>query len=303
MGKANFAAVSAAQYEQFVAAVERELDIDAGLAAVLEVAAQAAFADDVEAQLNVSVGLTAVLGAEAIDAEITRTIQDEDGDVAVLKAAGREPRMPPLRRATSSQSVASLEVSTCFRLRIHPAYRQLRVTVLLALDLIRVRRRAHSHIFDHPKAFAHARTVDHARVRDLRQRLERARDLAAALCRDLDLDHGPDHFVTRALIRARNLQSTSSESLLAELREDLVEMGYDYVGADLRAAAQMGGSDGELNGMEWELNGIEWSETTTWPPDWLQQIRARSIEIKPGVFRITSWGGTSLPSCRDLVPT
>jgi hypothetical protein len=114
MSAANHEFEHAERYEQFVVNVEHELDVHAGLVAVLDMARQVAFINDVEAQLNVSAGLAAVLGAEASQSlEMPSELMDDGGDVVILHQANdggrlgpQQPREGPARSDVRSYAVA-----------------------------------------------------------------------------------------------------------------------------------------------------------------------------------------------------
>jgi hypothetical protein len=60
----------------------------------------------------------------------------------------------------------------------------------------------------------------------------------------------------------------------------LSEVLDDFVGADLRSVGLRGAS----------LEGLRWSDNTRWPSGWEEDIRAASVEIEPGVFKIHGFG-------------
>jgi len=69
------------------------------------------------------------------------------------------------------------------------------------------------------------------------------------------------------------------------LLESLTEVADNFVGADLRTAA-------EIDLADW--GGIRWSPATRWPPGWEDRVRAISVEIEPGVFQVHGDGWRSL---------
>ncbi|MFG2249558.1 hypothetical protein [Spirillospora sp. NPDC048823] len=121
-----------------------------------------------------------------------------------------------------------------------------------ALDLVRVR------------------AIDLERVRDLV--LDRASEVVGALDRDFDIAHG----LARDL--ARDLDAVLSG--VRFLGNFLVSMEIDASRADLADLELPESSLAEV------LVGVLWDRGTRWPPNMRTLIRARSKEIRPGVYRV-----------------
>ena len=119
-----------------------------------------------------------------------------------------------------------------------------------------------------PLARAHARASGRA--------LGRARELGRELA--LALDHAPD-------LELGRLISTLGRApdLARELARDLDAQQVDASGADL--------SDLEIRHLD-VLDRIIWTRQTTWPSRVADQVEARSVEIRPGVYQI-HFGNTS----------
>ncbi len=149
------------------------------------------------------------------------------------------------------------------------------------------RARARAGALGRARALRHARvlvrilTGARASVRDLEADheidLDRAVDLAAALVRDLTLTIAPPG--ARGLVLATDLVRCLQEAVgwAKELVGRSHEGEVDASGADLSAL--------DLTDIS-VLVGVMWTEETAWPPGIGDQVRARSREIRPGVYRV-----------------
>jgi hypothetical protein len=129
-----------------------------------------------------------------------------------------------------------------------------------------------SHVHDRSLAGDLTRALDTALFSALFSARGFARDLT------LLLDLGPVRAKPDGL-KQHDLENL--QAVLAEVQALLAEVGDDFVGADLRAADHLTPA---------ELTGVRWSLATLWPPSWEDRVRAASVKIEPGVFRISGDG-------------
>jgi hypothetical protein len=119
--------------------------------------------------------------------------------------------------------------------------------------------------------------------------LDRTVDLADDLARDLALARGPG--LTRDLAAARNLARGSARDrayALARGLQEAVGWAEELVGRS--HAGEIDASGANLSALDLTdisvLVGVVWTAETAWPPGIADQVRARSREIRPRVYRV-----------------
>lgn len=157
--------------------------------------------------------------------------------------------------------------------------------LLQARDVTRDLMRARDLARDFTRASASDRTLEagHAidldRTAGLADDLARDLGLARGLSRTLDLADARDLARGRARDRATDLVRGLQEAIgwAEELAGRSHEGEVDASGADLSAV--------DLTDIS-VLVGVVWTEETAWPPGIADQVRARSREIRPGMYRV-----------------
>jgi len=144
-------------------------------------------------------------------------------------------------------------------------------------DLMRAR--------DLTRAVASGPTLEAGRVIDL----DRAVDLAGALAGDLGLARGLS--LTRDFADARDLARGRARDRATDLARGLHEAAgwaEELVGRSHEGEVDASGAD--LSALDLTdisvLAGVVWTEETAWPPGIAAQVRARSREIRPRVYRV-----------------
>ena len=131
---------------------------------------------------------------------------------------------------------------------------------------------------------------------NLRIRRSAAADLTGA---DLTGAHLTRAHLTRANLTRANLTRANLTS--ADLTRALITgtnlrgarlFRADLGGADLRAA-DLGGAD---------LTGVLWSDKTHWPEAVAKAMRARSEELRPGVWRVVGSGSADAEVDKPRMP-
>lgn len=159
---------------------------------------------------------------------------------------------------------------------------------LLEYDLENARHGAHglAEALGHFQALTHP--VDRALALDNARRYVRqlAESFATALNGAFELVEEAAASVARTVGdesgAPADIRTTPSREV-RYLQRLLNEVMDDFVGADLRSVDLAGA----------RLEGIRWSESTRWPAGRMEEIRAASDEIEPGIFQITGWGRES----------
>jgi hypothetical protein len=159
-----------------------------------------------------------------------------------------------------------------------------------ALELARILEDAHyfagrlAEALDHAQALTH--DVDRTLAFDSAQHL--VRQLAETFATALDGAYELVKEAAASVARAVGDESGAPADIqtmppreMRYLQRVLNEVMDDFVGADLRSVG-LGGA---------RLEGIHWSESTRWPAGWVEEIRAASEEIEPGILQITGWEG------------
>lgn len=278
------------------------LDLDAGAGEATHAHHYARLAEDLHEILDLDAGLAEIVGASGPPSDV------------VPRSRLKADAPPPASWVSQlADHLRRLDPPTRLAVRSDKASSALGEALGLVLTLA--------------VAAALARNVGHARDRrGFARELTRAGDLANALARDIDVALARD--LVRELIfeldRARGLDivlvgslafhldrayahscllvDATATSLVRTLGQKMTgnppttqttpphEIRYvqqvldhvtnDFVGADLERTSLHGAS----------LEGIRWSTSTRWPADWLERIRAASVEVEPGIFQITSWG-------------
>jgi hypothetical protein len=151
-------------------------------------------------------------------------------------------------------------------------------------------------------------------VRDRDKALERARalaeEIAANLARANELDRDSDEALARAGSQAAELadaltsptlrsMASRASRVLAQTRlrgvsESLDAVQMDVSGRDLSVLESL--DAGQLG----VLKGVIWTDETRWPPGLTEPIRARSHEIRPGVYQIHRAQGDPTPEIFEV---
>ena len=157
--------------------------------------------------------------------------------------------------------------------------------LLQARDVTRDLMRARDLARDLTRAGASGRTLQAGHAIGL----DRAVDLAGALAGDLGLARGLS--LTRDLADARDLARGRARDRAADLARSLHEaVGWaeELVGRSHEGEVDASGAD--LSALDLTdisvLAGVVWTEETAWPPGIAGQVRARSREIRPRVYRV-----------------
>jgi hypothetical protein len=157
--------------------------------------------------------------------------------------------------------------------------------LLQARDVIRDLMRARDLARDLTRAAASGRTLEAGHAIDLDQTV----DLAGALASDLALARGLS--LTRDLADARDLARGRARDRATDLARGLQEaVGWaeELVGRSHEGEVDASGAD--LSALDLTdisvLAGVVWTEETAWPPGIADQVRARSREIRPRVYRV-----------------
>lgn len=148
-------------------------------------------------------------------------------------------------------------------------------------------------------------------VKDLGLDGERATALHKALnyylCRALTTDRGRDLALVRDIAQARVSSLDRARALASDrfiYRTFLAHRAI--IGSRSRALALAGGLARNLQGADLrgadlsgadlsdaDLRGVLWSNSTSWPPEMTLEVKERSVEVEPGVFRIEDDRGRS----------
>jgi hypothetical protein len=157
--------------------------------------------------------------------------------------------------------------------------------LLQARDVTRDLVRARDLARDLTRASAGDRTFEAGHAIDL----DRTVDLADDLARDLALARGPS--LTRDLAAARNLargRARDRAYALARGLQEAVGWAEELVGRSHEGEIDASGAN--LSALDLTdisvLVGVVWTAETAWPPGIADQVRARSREIRPGVYRV-----------------
>jgi hypothetical protein len=157
--------------------------------------------------------------------------------------------------------------------------------LLQARDVTRDLMRARDLARDLARAGASGRTLEVGHVIEL----DRTVDLAGALAGDLALARGLS--LTRDLAAARDLARGRARDRATDLARSLQEAvgrAEELVGRSHEGEVDASGAD--LSALDLTdisvLVGVVWTEETAWPPGIADQVRARSREIRPRVYRV-----------------
>ncbi|WP_031171827.1 hypothetical protein [Streptosporangium roseum] len=238
----------------------------------------------------------------AADADLLTYVEANTDPTAVLITFFDPPEPVPIRTFLEPLPLVPLSVAGASAAALLSARLHLDD---LEHQLISAHELAHAltHALDLAHGFLRARVRGLARDldRDLALALDRARNLAHddaivrtfTLVRDLDLDLelGPirdlvrdlirelDHDldIDRVRVRVRNLDLTFALDLARTLNRFVDVFPLDVSGTDL--------SHLNLTNLS-RLSGVVWSDSTTWPLDIAEQVRAGSREVGPGVYQV-----------------
>ena len=157
--------------------------------------------------------------------------------------------------------------------------------LLQARDVTRDLRRARDLARDLTRASAGDRALETGHAIDL----DRTVDLADDLARDLALARGLSR--TRDLAEARDLARGRARDRATDLARGLQEaVGRAEELAGRFHAGEVDASGADLSALDLTdisvLVGVVWTAETAWPPGIADQVRARSREIRPGVYRV-----------------
>ena len=157
--------------------------------------------------------------------------------------------------------------------------------LLQARDVTRDLMRARDLARDFTRASASDRTLEADHAIDL----DRTVDLADDLARDLALADGLG--LARDLAGARDLARGRARDRATDLVrgvQEAVGWAEELVGRFHEGEVDASGAD--LSALDLTdisvLVGVVWTEETAWPPGIADQVRARSREIRPGIYRV-----------------
>lgn len=157
--------------------------------------------------------------------------------------------------------------------------------LLQARDVTRDLMRARDLARDFTRASAGDRTLEAGHAIDL----DRTAGLADDLARDLALVRGLSR--TRDLADARDLARGRARDRVTDLVRGLQEaVGWAEELAGRSHEGEVDASGADLSALDLTdisvLVGVVWTEETAWPPGIADQVRARSREIRPGIYRV-----------------
>ena len=218
----------------------------------------------------------AIIAVRASARALACALAQAHARACVLRFAvrGRGRSVPVLGRATAVDRAVDRALG-CDLTRALLQARDVTRDLMHARDLAR----------DFTRASASDRTLEAGHAIDL----DRTVDLADDLARDLGLARGLSS--TRDLADARDLARGRARDRATDLVHGLQEaVGWaeELVGRSHEGEVDASGAD--LSALDLTdtsvLVGVVWTEETAWPPGIADQVRARSREIRPGIYRV-----------------